>query len=145
MAKSDPKTAKVITRPIQRDVKVPASEPELLTRGKLAAELSQKRSRIEDEKKLAMDEYKEQIKATEVQLNETLDEIRTGKITVRGADCVEEWNPSTGKYTLKWGDRIVEEREMNVEERKNFTEGIFEQKPDTKKAASGERESMKIS
>jgi hypothetical protein len=139
MPNPTPKANKVLTRPVKRDVRVPASEQELLTRGRLAAELSQKRSRLEEEKKSAADEFKESIKAAEVQLNETLDEIRSGKITVRSADCVEEWDPSTGKYRLRWGDRVVEEREMNVEERKNFTEGIFEQKPDKQKAAAGEK------
>jgi hypothetical protein len=126
---------KVISRPIKRDVRVDATEPELLDRGRLVAELATERQKIEAEKKAAAEEFKSELEANKAQLDATFEELRSGKVLVRSADCVEEWDPHQGLYFLRWGDRIVEQREMNTDERRNYSEGIFDQK----RAAAGEK------
>jgi hypothetical protein len=127
---------KVISRPVKKDVRVDATEPELLDRGRLVAELATERQKIEAEKKAAAEEFKSELEANKAQLDATFEELRSGKVLVRSADCVEEWDPHQGMYFLRWGDRIVEQREMNTDERRNYSEGIFDQKS----RAAGEKE-----
>ena len=50
---TEPNQWKVISRPCKKDVRVDATEPELLDRGRLVAELATHRQKIESEKKEA--------------------------------------------------------------------------------------------
>jgi polyhydroxyalkanoate synthesis regulator phasin len=118
-------THRVITRKIVRNILVDATDEELLACGQSAAEVSKKLGELELEKKEAMDSFKEAIKADESKLNSLLDEIRQRKITVMNAACVEEWDSNEGKYRLVWNGRLVEEREMNIEERQKHVDNLF--------------------
>jgi polyhydroxyalkanoate synthesis regulator phasin len=41
------------------------------------------------------------------------------------AECVEEWDANEGKYRLVWNGRLVEERAMNTEEKKQHVDNLF--------------------
>jgi hypothetical protein len=135
---------KVITNKKRMTVRVPATEQELLQRGQVAAELALEQSRLEEKKKAAMEEFKTDIDSKKSQLSGVLDEIRSQKIMVRDAECKEEFDVEAGKYRLWWGDRLVEERPMDVEEKQKLQNNIFtmagkaQAAKDARAAAAGE-------
>jgi hypothetical protein len=59
---------RIITRKVIRNIKVDATDAELLACGQAAAEFSKKLGKIEADKKEAMDSFKEAIKAEEGKL-----------------------------------------------------------------------------
>lgn len=130
----DPQSWKVITKKVRRDIRVQAREDELLACGQKAAKLASQQTSLEEAKKAEADRLKAEIDDVKGQLNAALEEIRSQKISIRNADCVEEYDTNSAKYRLWWGTRLVEERPMEVEERKKYEGNIFNIKPSTEPA-----------
>jgi hypothetical protein len=137
---------KVITRKIVRNIRVDATDAELLACGQAAAETSKKVGQLEEEKKEEMLRFKESIDSQKGKLNSIMEEIRDRKINIMNADCVEEWDADASVYRVVWNGRLVEERPMNTEERQKHVDNLFnmaEQRETAKARAEETPDSIK--
>ena len=119
---------KVITKKIKTSIRVKAFESELLDLGLHAAAISSDTLKLEEEKKTSAQQFKDDIDTKKAELKRAFEQISNGQLYINNADCVEEWNSTLGLYRLWWGERLIDERAMTLEERTMHQDNIFNMK-----------------